>query len=56
MVAVVTHGNFYIISTTPITVNDLNNKQVAVPNQGAVPDWTFKMVLAKNNLTYLTVE
>ena len=56
MVAVITHGNFYIISTTPITVNDLNNKQVAVPNQGAVPEWTFKMVLTQNNLDYVTVE
>ncbi len=56
MVAVITHGNFYIISTTEISVNDLKDKQVAVPNQGAVPDWTFKMVLEKFNLTYLTVE
>ncbi len=56
MVAVLTHGNFYILSTTQISVNDLNGKQVAVPNQGAVPDWTFKMVLKKNNLTSVTVE
>ena len=50
MVAVITHGNFYIISTTEITVSDLKGKQVAVPNQGAVPDWTFKMVLDKYEL------
>ena len=56
MVAVITHGNFYILSTSPISVKDLNGKQVAVPNQGAVPDWTFKMVLTKNNLDYVTVE
>lgn len=56
MVAVLTHGNFYIMSTTKISVEDLNGKQVAVPNQGAVPDWTFKMVLTKNKLTYITVE
>ena len=56
MVAVITHGNFYILSTTEISVADLNSKQVAVPQQGAVPDWTFKMVLAKNNLNYVTVE
>ena len=56
MVAVLTHGNFYILSTTEISVKDLKDKQVAVPNQGAVPDWTFKMVLQKNNLTYSTVE
>ena len=49
MVAVLTHGNFYIISTTEISINDLKGKQVAVPNQGAVPDWTFKMVLEKYN-------
>ena len=56
MVAVITHGNFYILSTTNISLADLNGKQVAVPNQGAVPDWTFKMVLYKNNLTNVTVE
>lgn len=56
MVAVLTHGNFYILSTTNISLADLNGKQVAVPNQGAVPDWTFKMVLYKNNLTNVTVE
>lgn len=56
MIAVITHGNFYILSTTKITINDLQSKQVAVPNQGAVPDWTFKMVLQKNNLQFETVE
>ncbi len=56
MVAVITHGNFYVLSTTKITINDLQSKQVAVPNQGAVPDWTFKMVLQKNNLQYVAVE
>ncbi len=50
MVAVLTHGNFYIMSTTEITTSDLKGKQVAVPNQGAVPDWTFKMVLDKYEL------
>ncbi len=52
MVAVITHGNFYILSTTEISVSDLKGKQVAVPNQGAVPDWTFKMVLEKHNISY----
>ena len=56
MVAVLTHGNFYILSTTEISIKDLKGKQVAVPNQGAVSDWTFKMVLYKNNLTNVTVE
>lgn len=50
MVAVITHGNFYIMSTTEINIDDLKGKQVAVPNQGAVPDWTFKMVLDKYQL------
>ncbi len=56
MVAVITHGNFYILSTTKISVKDLKGKQVAVPNQGAVPDWTFKMVLEKYELLYTIVE
>ena len=50
MVAVVTHGNFYIISTEEITVNDLIDKQVAVPMKGAVPDWTFQMALKKHGI------
>ncbi len=56
MVAVVTHGNFYIISDKPLTVDDLAGKQVAVPMKGAVPDWTFQMVLKKHNLPYAVVE
>ncbi len=44
-VAVVTHGNFYIMSTEEITVDDLKDKQIAVPNMGAVPDWTIRYVL-----------
>lgn len=56
MVAVLTHGNFYIMSTEKITVKDLADKQVAVPMMGAVPDWTFKMVLEKHDLSYQTVE
>lgn len=56
MVSVITHGNFYILSTTEISVKDLKDKQVAVPNQGAVPDWTFKMILNKNGLINQTVE
>lgn len=56
MVAVLTHGNFYIMSTEEITLQDLVGKQIAVPNMGAVPDWTFKMVLAKHGIDYVTVE
>ncbi len=52
MVAVITHGNFFILSTTEISVENLKGKQVAVPNKGAVPDWTFKMVLEKYQLPY----
>ncbi len=51
LVAVVTHGNFYIMSTTKLTVNDLNGKQVAVPNMNAVPDWTFQSALTKHGLS-----
>lgn len=56
MVAVVTHGNFYIISTEQITFKDLAGKQIAVPMKGAVPDWTFQMVAKKHGLTCFTVE
>lgn len=50
MVAVITHGNFYIMSTEQITVNDLAGKKIAVPMPGAVPDWTLQMALKNNNV------
>ncbi len=56
MVAVVTHGNFYIMSTEPLTVDDLTYKRVAVPMMGAVPDWTFQMALKKHNISIAVVE
>ncbi len=56
MVSVITHGNFYILSTEQISLDDLAGKQIAVPMMGAVPDWTFKMVLGKHNLNFNTVE
>ena len=56
MVAVITHGNFYIISTEQISLADLDGKQIAVPMMGAVPDWTFRMVLGKHNMSYAVVE
>lgn len=56
MVAVITHGNFYIISDSPLTIDDLQGKQVAVPMKGAVPDWTFQMVLKKNNIPFVVVK
>ena len=52
MVAVLTHGNFYIMSTTPISIEDIKGKQIAVPSRGAVPDWTLKMVLESYGITY----
>lgn len=54
MAAVITHGNFYIISREQITASELSNKQIAVPMQGAVPDWTLQMALNKNNITGAT--
>ncbi len=56
MVSVVTHGNFYIMSTEQITLSDLCGKQIAVPMMGAVPDWTFQMVLKKHGLAFAVVE
>ena len=56
MVAVLTHGNFYIMSTTEISVNDLVGKIVAVPMPNAVPDWTLKMVITSNDLWFSTVD
>lgn len=56
MAGVVTHGNFYIVSTEKITVDDLKGKRVAVPQQNAVPDWTFRMVLNKHNLIGKNIE
>ncbi len=52
MAAVITHGNFYIMSTEKITVQDLKGKRIGVPNRGQVPDWTFQSVLKKNGITF----
>lgn len=56
MVSVVTHGNFYILSTEEIALSDLCGKQIAVPMMGAVPDWTLQMVLKKHGLSFAVVE
>lgn len=56
MVSVVTHGNLYIMSTEKLTVNDLNNKRMAVIGQGNVPDLTLKAVLKKNNIKTVIAE
>ncbi len=55
-VAVLTHGNFYIMSTDKITVDDLRDRQIAVPNMGAVPDWTIRKVLLNKGYTINVVE
>jgi NitT/TauT family transport system substrate-binding protein len=54
MVAVVTHGNLYVMSTTEITINDLANQTIGVIGQGLVPDLTLKAVLSKNSIDYNT--
>ena len=56
MVSVITHGNFYIMSTEEITLDDLCGKQIAIPMMGAVPDWTMQMVLKKHGLSFTVVE
>ncbi len=54
MAAVVTHGNFYVMSKTSISsVNDLIGRVVFVPNPGKVPDWTFKSALSVNGVEYV---
>lgn len=50
MVAVVTHGNLYIMSTSQITINDLVGNNIGVIGQGLVPDLTLRAVLAKNSI------
>ncbi len=54
--AVITHGNFYIMSSEEITVEQLTDKQIAVPNKGAVPDWTIQLVLKNLGYTINVVE
>ncbi len=59
LVSVITHGNFYIMSKTQISLDDLKlddkkdaseQLRLAVPMPNAVPDWTVKIVLSKHNL------
>ena len=56
MVSVVTHGNFYIMSTEELSLSDICGKQIAVPMMGAVPDWTLQMVLKKHGLSFAVAE
>lgn len=54
MAAVITHGNFYIMSKNEIvSVNDLIGKVVYVPMRGKVPDLTFKAALKINNIEHV---
>ncbi len=52
MVAIITHGNLYIVSDEKITLEDLKEREVAVIGQGLVPDLTFKAVLKKHGLNF----
>ncbi len=53
MAAVLTHGNFYIMSKADIDdVQDLIGRVVFVPNPGKVPDWTFQAALKGLNIDY----
>ena len=54
MAAVLTHGNFYVMSKANIvSVNDLIGRVVFVPNPGKVPDWTFKAALSGLGIEYV---
>ena len=54
MAAVLTHGNFYIMSKADIDdVQDLIGRVVFVPNPGKVPDWTFQAALKGLNVEYV---
>ena len=52
MVAIITHGNLYIVSDEEITLADLSEREVAVIGQGLVPDLTFKAVLKKHGMNF----
>ena len=51
MVAVITHGNLYLMSSDQTnSLEDLKGKVVGVIGQGLVPDLTFKAVLSDSGL------
>ena len=50
MVAVVTHGNLFLMSSEPTDLNGLKGKVVGVIGQGLVPDLTFRSVLKAHDL------
>ena len=57
LVAVITHGNLYMVSKTEITnLNTLKGKTIGVAgNENQVPDLTLKAVLKANELNYQRV-
>ena len=53
MLGVVTHGNFYVMSSENISaLSDLKGKTVGVIGQNQVPDLTFRYLLDKAGITY----
>lgn len=58
MAAVITHGNFYFVSSFAIeSVEDLIGKCVLMPNnENTVPDLTLKSILKENDIEYFTAD
>ena len=57
MVAVITHGNLYLMSSDGTdSLSGLKGKVVGVIGQGLVPDLTFRAILSDNNLLSDVVE
>lgn len=58
LVAVITHGNLYMVSKTQITdLNVLKGKVIGIAgNENQVPDLTLKAVLKANSIEYQRVE
>ncbi len=55
MVAVITHGNFYLMSKTAIsTPQDLVGKVIYVPQSGKVPDLTLQASLSALQIPFTT--
>lgn len=56
MASVITHGNFYIVSSATLGgPSDLNGKIIYTPMRGKVPDWTLLSALKNNSLEYVEV-
>lgn len=53
MVAVITHGNFYLMSKTTLnSAEDLLGKVIHVPQSGKVPDLTLQASLSAKNIPF----